>query len=37
MNIAKDVIELVGNIPLVRINKFSNETNTKILRVSHVK
>jgi cysteine synthase A len=31
MNIAKDVTELVGNTPLVRLNKFSNETGAEIL------
>ena len=31
MNIAKDVTQLVGNTPLVRINKLSNETGTEIL------
>lgn len=31
MNIAKDATQLVGNTPLVRINKISNETNTEIL------
>jgi len=31
MNIAQDVTQLVGNTPLVRINKLSNETNTEIL------
>jgi len=31
MNIAKDATQLVGNTPLVRINKLSNDTNTEIL------
>ncbi|MGK0255440.1 MAG: cysteine synthase A [Arcobacteraceae bacterium] len=31
MNIAKDATQLVGNTPLVRINKISNETNTEVL------
>jgi len=31
MNIAKDVTQLVGNTPLVRINKLSNDTGTEIL------
>lgn len=31
MNIAQDVTQLVGNTPLVRINKLSNDTNTEIL------
>jgi len=31
MKIAKDATQLVGNTPLVRINKFSNETGTEIL------
>lgn len=31
MNIAKDATELVGNTPLVRINKLSNSTKTEIL------
>ena len=31
MNIANNVTELVGNTPLVRINKFSNETGAEIL------
>ena len=31
MNIAQDVTQLVGNTPLVRINKFSNETGAEIL------
>jgi len=31
MNIAKDATQLVGNTPLVRINKLSNETGTEIL------
>lgn len=31
MNIAKDVTELVGNTPLVRINTLSNQTGAEIL------
>jgi cysteine synthase len=31
MKIAKDATQLVGNTPLVRINKISNDTNTEIL------
>ncbi|BFU77552.1 cysteine synthase A [Arcobacter sp. 15-2] len=31
MNIAKDATQLVGNTPLVRINKLSNDTNTEVL------
>ncbi len=31
MNIAKDATQLVGNTPLVRINKISNETGTEVL------
>ncbi len=31
MNIAQNVTELVGNTPLVKINKFSNETGAEIL------
>ncbi len=31
MNIAKDITQLVGNTPLVRINKLSDETNSEIL------
>ncbi|MFT7004472.1 MAG: cysteine synthase A [Sulfurimonas sp.] len=31
MNIANNVTELIGNTPLVKINKLSNETNTTIL------
>lgn len=31
MNIAKDVTELIGNTPLVKINKLSNETGATIL------
>lgn len=31
MNIAKDVTALVGNTPLVRINKVSNETGAQVL------
>ena len=31
MNIAQNVTQLIGNTPLVRINSFSNETNTNIL------
>jgi len=31
MNIAQDATQLVGNTPLVRINKLSNDTNTEIL------
>ena len=32
MNIAKDATQLVGNTPLVRINKISNDTNTEVPR-----
>jgi len=31
MNIAKDATQLVGNTPLVRINKLSNDTQTEVL------
>ena len=31
MNIAKDATQLVGNTPLVRINKLSNDTSTEVL------